>query len=804
MSIIYKLSKHKKIRDQYKQWDTYTPMHEKVDPLEKVKPGYCKNVTECAFYALLQNKHYFPIGHYGYMQLLRDYLTGNQDEGYYINLLKTTEPTTITSDDGTNFDFQYKGYDHLDTKIVSSMPNIRSAIQGMLADYDEFIFVNTIDEQSGNEEIEKLNEAYVDSKLQEYAKSIQQQYNIPLERPTNFPKNVTWEELNIYREMGGFKAKWAEGLEQIGFYTQKKSNWDKTIKRKFIDDILCYNFIIGRTVFDTENNEPRIQYMDPENSTIQYSTENDFNDAEYAGYFTLEKISKLVQKGFSSDELKKAAITYQGYFNNPKLDRSYTLNPSRISGDKIMDFRIPVFHYYWIETDVKRILKVTNKFGNVNHDIGFYEEIKPLTEYNKKRGVSQNINEYRIRRAYQCSWVVDTDIVYDYGLVPNQYRENKKEPKLPISAYRVVATNENEIFGSMVEKSVPFLNRQQILWLKYQDALAKAHPGGYLINLRLLQNMEIGGKDVSPLEAFDMFWRYGRGVYMDTPIGEGYTGGAVLPISQIGGNYGELLAVLANEMKFIKNEIRENTGIDPTTLGILAEGSSATEVSLANRGTGNILKQLQEAVFDVKCGLINHAVNMVQIISKKDKKTYNNYVKIVGEDVMDVLINLDKLGREYGMYLEAKPSNEEVQEIIQAANAALSTGRDGASQIDLGQWMYLHERIMNGGNIKKLRRDIAFMIRKKEERDQAMILERERINGETQAKVAEVSNQAKQREISMKAESDIALKDKDKEVQAYLNKQQQELDIEKYAWQKYIEELAMSGQSTIQENARRI
>lgn len=391
-------------------------------------------------------------------------------------------------------------------------------------------------------------------------------------------------------------------------------------------------------------------------------------------------------------------------------------------------------------------------------------------------------------------------MVYDYGLVPNQYRENKKEPKLPISAYRIIATNENEIFGSMVEKNIPFLNRQQILWLKYQDALSKSHPGGYLINMRLLQNMEIGGKNISPLEAFDMFWRYGRGVYMDTPIGEGYTGGAVLPITQIGGNYGELLSVLANEMKFIKNEIRENTGIDPSSLGVLSEGSSATDISLANRGTGNILKPLQEAIFDVKSGLINIAVNMVQIISKNNKDVYENYIKIVGEDVMDVLVNLDKLGREYGITLEPKPSQEEIQNIIQAANAALSTGRDGASQIDLGQWMYLQERIMNGGNIKKLRRDIAFMIRKKEERDQAMILERERVNGETQAKVAELSNQAKQKEIYMKSEAEIAIKDKEKENKAYLNKQEQELSIERYAWEKHIDELALSGQSTIKEN----
>lgn len=790
MSIIYRLSQHKKIRSKYKTGKCFSPAHDQLDPKLKSEPEYCRKVAEGAFYALMQNKHYFPIDNYGYMSVLRNYLTGNQDKSYYINLLKTTEPSPTSDVSSSNGrEFFLKGYDHLDTQIVSSMPNIRSAIHGMLDEYDENIFANTIDDQSGQEELERMNEAFIDSKLQDYAKSVQSQYNIPLERPVRFPKNVTLEEMDIYREMGGFKAKWAEGVEQLGFYTHNKSNWNRTIKRKFIDDILCFNFISGRTIFDSENNEVKHEYMDPSNMTIQYSVDNDFNDAEYAGYFTLEKISRLIQKGFNLNELKKAAITYQGYFNNPTFT-NYTNSPFRIDGDKIIDFRIPVFHYYWIDTDVKRILKIRNKFGERNISIDYDEDIKPLSDYKVKRGVSQKENEYRTRRAYQCSWIVDTDLVYDYGLVPNQYKENKKEPKIPVSAYRMISTNNEEVFGSMVEKSIPFLNRQQILWLKYQDALAKAHPGGYMINMRLLEHMEIGGKAISPLEAFDMFWRYGRGVYMDTPVGEPYKGGAVLPISRIDGNYGELLSILANEMGFIKNEIRENTGIDPASLGAISDAKSATEVSLANRGTGNILRPLQSAVFDVKLNLTKTACSMIQVLCRAYPEVYENYARIAGYDVVDVLANMERLGFEYGMYLEARPSGEEVQNLIESANAALSVGRDGASQIDLGQLMYLHERVKNGGNFKKLRRDIAFMIRKKEERDQAMALERERVNGEISAKAAQVSAQAKQQEISMKSQADISLEDKKTQNQAYLNKQQQELEIEKYMYEKQIDQTA--------------
>lgn len=802
MSIIADLDKNKKITDKYssKKYTCFYAQHDKLDPKEKLDPEYCQRVAEGAFYGLMKNKHYFPVYYYGYMQMMRDYLTGNQDKDYYLNVLKSNEPDTSSIQNSASKDARKKGYEHLDLRIVSSMPNIRSAIHGMFDDYDEYVFVNTIDEQSGQEEIESMNAAFVDAKMEDYTKSIEAQFNIPLQRPSGLPKGITQEELQIYREMGGFKAKWAEGIEQLAFYTQKVSKWDKELKRKLIDDVLCFNFIASRAVFDEENDRVKYEYCDPENLTIQYSTENGFEDAEYAGYFQLVKITDLIRKGFSLDELKSAAINFQGYYDNPTITENYTYNPANIQGDKIMDFRVPVFHYYWIETDVKRSLKVKNKYGEKNFEIEFDKEVPEVSEYRKNQGVTQEERGVRIRRAYQCSWIVGSKKVYDYGLVPNQERYNKKEARIPLRAYKVIPTNRNEIFGSMVERAIPFLNRQQILWLKYQDALAKSHPGGYMINIRLLQNMEIGGKTISPLEAFDMFWKYGRGVYMDTPFDGKYEGGAVLPISQIPGNYGELLSVLSAEMNYIKGEIRENTGVDPTTLGVMSDAGSATEASLSNRGTGNILKPITTAIFSLKQDIADQAIRIITLLIKKNKAVYDAYSRIVGYDVTDVLKVLERSGKEYGMYLEPKPNSEEVQSVISAANAAMSQGRDGMAQIDLGQWMYIQERIMNGGNFKKLRRDIQFMIRKKEERDQQMILQREQVQAQEQAKIAQVSAQMKQQETQMKLQADSSLEDKKAENTMRIDANKQQLEIEQYAYEKQIDE--MSGPNNIENEGR--
>lgn len=783
--------------DKYKQDGKYAlPQQEKIDAKEKNTPEYCASICKASFSALMRNRHCLSSESYSYIETLRSYLHGNQDEMYYINLLKKTEPSgsssSVTTTTGQNLqgsrESQMKGFEHLSTQIVSSMNPIRQAIQGQFADYDEYAFVNTIDQESGEMEEKAVAEAYADITLKPFSDELEGM-GVPVSNEPEFPLDTALEELEIYREMGGFKAKWAEGLEQLMFYTQKQSDWDQTLKTRFIDDYLALNFLMAREVYDNDGNIIKWEYVDPANATIQYSDEKNFNDSEYAGYFTLEKISVLVKKGFDSDKLRMYSKQYMGLFDNPtfKSSTAWSNYPTKMDNDRIMDFRIPVYHYYWIETDVKRRIKIKHSYGEKNINVGLDDEVKPLSKNQLDKGVSQEEMRTNIRRTYKCSWVVDSDMVYDFGICENQARKSKKSPQLPIKAYKGVMTSKNVMFGSIVEDVIPFLDRQQIIWLKYQDALAKAHPGGYMINMRLLQNLEVGSKNIDPLEAFEMFWKYGRGVYMDTSLDGKYEGGAVLPINQIPGNYGELLAVLSQEAEYIKAQIRDYTGIDAASVGSRGDSNTATEAALINQGTSNILRPMTEAIFQIKRDLTNYSAKSVQLLCRNDKVTRETYTNIVGKDVIDMLVKLERNGVDYGMYFEPKPNSEEIQSIIEAANMAMSTGRDGDSQIDLGQWMYIKERIMNGGNIKKLRRDIAFMIRKKEERDQQMVLEREKVQAQEQAKIAQVTADASKQMEMNKAQAEIIKQDKITKDQLLIDKNNSDLRIKEMAIEKRME-----------------
>ena len=147
MSIIATLASSKISENYTKDGYHNTPQQEKIDPKIKQTAEYCADISKTAFSSILRDRSALPTNYYSKIQILRDYLTGSQRQDYYINMLGTLDPESIADQSplssGELYGKQYKmdGYEHLSTKIVSSMPAIRQAIQGWFSDYDEFAFV---------------------------------------------------------------------------------------------------------------------------------------------------------------------------------------------------------------------------------------------------------------------------------------------------------------------------------------------------------------------------------------------------------------------------------------------------------------------------------------------------------------------------------------------------------------------------------------------------------------------------------------------------------------------------------------
>jgi len=120
---------------------------------------------------------------------------------------------------------------------------------------------------------------------------------------------------------------------------------------------------------------------------------------------------------------------------------------------------------------------------------------------------------------------------------------------------------------------------------------------------------------------------------------------------------------------------------------------------------------------------------------------------------------MERDGAEYGMYMDARPSDEEIKLVMIGAEEALSPGRDGKVNIDLSQYMYIIEQIRSGGNIKKLSRDLSFMIRRNEEMQAQQAQQNVQAQAQAQAQMKQQEAKLDLFKEKAKAVSQIAIDD---------------------------------------------
>ena len=194
-----------------------------------------------------------------------------------------------------------------------------------------------------------------------------------------------------------------------------------------------------------------------------------------AGYFSTQTISWLKKKRPDIPETKwrELAKDYAGWmgnedYNSLKWDNSSALDPTE-GGYPWDNFKVSVFETEWMDTDTKRNLKIKSVYGRETvRELDFDEEVKPLSKKQKERGADQKEEKIFIRRYYQCSWIVGTDIAFDCGPVNMLPRPNLTRP---VGTFHV----ERMPQGGIIERLVPFLDQLMITWPLLPLAIGDIH-----------------------------------------------------------------------------------------------------------------------------------------------------------------------------------------------------------------------------------------------------------------------------------------------------------------------------------------
>lgn len=707
---------------------------DEIDPKEKENdPSWSLAWCKAIWSLFIRGGSYSSVDQYEYLHLLRLYGAGRQPNRIYMDLLLGQ---------GIN-----EGYLSTNWEIFSPAPKLHREIRGRFEQQQYDYVVNSVDPHSVAEKEQKAWEIWYNSKFKKHEDEVMK---ILGDNPDQETEGMyiaqSLEELELFKEMGGIKLKIEADSEKTLDVVDADSDI-KTVKQKFIDDIVDFGKAAYRTYYDPISGLTKIQYVDFINLIIDYSTETDFNDIRFWAYPRLITVNELRrQSGYDEEKVKEIAIMNVGMWGNMGMsefsNRTRLGNFDVAKGVKIYDqFRIPVLHAEWLSQDSEYKLEKKTKTG-----------VKKYVE--QEHGVNINTSNKKtkvttITNVYQSTWVIGSDCVYDFGRPLNISRPDPKNPVMSIHAINIPGK-------SLMESIKPNLDQIALGFVRYQSAIAQAPPAGIDIDVSALENISLDGKsNLNVLELIKLYRQTGDTLRRSTDLNGKYAGNTGRPINPNTGGVGQFLQEIISTMEWNFRQIHEITGIDLlSSASAMRQASTATQVRYAASSTADALQPLFTAWIQAKESGAKSIMHKVMRSVSKYEVAYEAYKGRLGESAVEALkIGAEKGLSELGIKIEVRANEQMKQAAIQAATNALQPGRDG-EKIDLPDWYYFVSMIERG----RAKHAIAILdYRLKRSREQSIELQQEnmQINQQGAEKLQQMKAQEKAMELSMEGDNDI-------------------------------------------------
>lgn len=718
----------KEVSNEEKETEAYAAKN-----AEAIYSLYNRNDTAVGF----SNNYAFHI--------LRLMARGKQPEDWYMPRgdggLQQTEVAQSTNGFNSTFldseQFE-RGFDNIDWDVVSPAPKIMRMMLGLLAGIKKDITVTNIDADSGAEEEQAMFDTWVRAKYAEEINKAIAVAGLSMDQPDIIPDSM--EELQILRDTGKFKLQYARVMEKLIKHTEELSRYPE-IHEDLIRDVLTLNVCGAKSYYCEQDKKIKYRYVDPQYSVFQWSSHWDYKDIEYAGEINYDwTVSKLLETGnFTRDELCDIAKKYKGIMGNPVLSEEEWDQYAEMQSDgtyRYDNFKVAVMDCEWIDIKTRKRLKFTNKYGTQRN-----------IPYSDGRRVRKNeeLMVTNTRKLYHATWLIGSERCVKYGFVENQ----EKNPKL---SYKFIKFEEK----SIIQQISPFLHNIQMNWLKWQNALSMVFDKGYAIDVKMLDNIKLGGDDMDAQDIIEYYKRTGLLFYRSTMPGQFYKGGNVVPIQEIEGGLGSRLKEAFDSIQFNMRMIEDITGLSSVALGSAGD-DPVKNTQLSLNSTHQSLNYLLNGVFRVREYLAEKAANRISLCIRNDKKSYKEYADVVGINDVDIIKMAEKQGRKYGSTLISRPTDEQKQILYNWINEAMTPGRDGVRDISIDTAIELMREIEDGGNIKEVEFKLKTAVRRNKEQARKQAMENMQMQSQQQAQLAQQQAQSEQAKIQGEAQADIAI-----------------------------------------------
>lgn len=703
-----------------------------IDPKLK-NDEWGKQWCEAIYAAYVSDRAAMPFSSLEELQELRAYADGNQDVSKYQQLLLSEN-----EEDGT-----LEGFLNLNWDIFSVMPKFMHILTGIFEEQEHDIVATAVDPKSSDEKAKIKLQKWFKSQFRGLMKSVYQMNGVEPEQEW-IPESA--DELKIYETMGGLKIVKETEIEEALQYTFYISDWPE-VKRKIIRDYASINCAAVKDYTDQYTKRVKTRYVDPLCLIMQYSKHWDHRNCEYAGELIQESISNVRKNtSLSEDQLREIAQFYNGKGLNQNIS-NWTEDSLKMNNGtfKYDSFMIDIMDAEWFSVNSQYRTTRINSRGEE------WEYESDWGEVKEKENRKTRIHKYKT--VYRCKWIIGTDFVYDFGLQYDIPRPGKKEVELSFKFYKLPGR-------SLVSLSVPNLDQIQLTWLKMQNAIAMASNKGIAVEYTSLQNMKLGDKKMDPIDILGLRRDTGDYIYkLTTHTGRPNVPGGMRPVQELEGGIGsqldEFMRIFEMNLEFIRdltgiNRIADASNPDPN--------QSVGGSQLAIAATTNALRPIYSAYIRMKELTAKSCTLRLQVLLRHSEEAYEGYIPVIGSAGVKIMtLDADTADAEYHIKIQARPTAQRKQTILDAAIAAMQPNKDGYIGIEYPEFLMI-ERLLEDGNLKLAEYFLAYRSMENKKRQIALQRENMELDSKNAQETARVKAEEDRQTLKFKTDEDIRVK----------------------------------------------
>jgi hypothetical protein len=565
----------------------------------------------------------------------------------------------------------------------------------------------------------------------------------------------------MFDGLDGFVLATEVGLQEIIKDVFDSESDIKEIGRRIKKDFFTIGISAAREYVDQATGRIKGEYVDVEDCIIPYSEDNRFSDIWHWGLIKLYTIGYIRQNtGLPEKDIYALAEKFSSSFGNPGLYVGM-LNSIDVwdSGGipNYNDLLVPVLEY-----EIKTVDSTYNT-ELAKPETGNYVIVepwrkngfgKPRTYDNEKR----KTNITSISTWYKGSWIIGTQVVYNYGKKNDiPFDKKSKDARSSLQVYMAFEK-------SPIEMCRPILDDIQLLWLNYQRDKAQSPPNNSMaIELGSLLDNNLGGKPLHPFDTIRIWTGEGKLFYTMHP--DGVPGATqqfnnVVPFQALPGGIAKSISDFASGLTLAYQQLAILSGIDQYSSNTATSPADlpATAIKTAVASTRDSLKMIYSGFVDIKERMARNIAIVGQCLCANNDDTTWGYYPILGEAKYYAL---QEAGQDpvssFGIMVIALATQQEIFEIKQAAQQMTAGGKNGIPALTGSEYLFIVDRLNLGTPIESIRAYISYKERMRDKMAAEVAAQSQKLSIEGGMMQEKLKNDEERKTIAMK--STLAIKE---------------------------------------------